>query len=311
MYSSNIILTHTLYILVATNNINLFARIYHVTRRTPTNRKAPLHRFRYQWPSTNASHAGSPKSCRVIQTVVEKEILGNDASRQSWHRFCVNGWTLMTNFNMHGIYLMCISSICLCVVVFLQVTDIWAMVTWYLSCKWYFHTVPNTAKGANGDRDIRTSNQSHTKYYVRVYHYIFFFVNIGPSSKAMLSPWLPTPQPFLINPPCCCIHGAQQRCLLIDTLSEVCYEGARNVETPPNNKSHPFTFMILRSYLRQGHFESGCFHWFSSYFETIIWCICHAFGWLWWPNTCHNVNLSNFTSCDGKDLDQHDWPLPS
>ena len=175
MYSSNIILTHTLYILVATNNINLFARIYHVTRRTPTNRKAPLHRFRYQWPSTNASHAGSPKSCRVIQTVVEKEILGNDASRQSWHRFCVNGWTLMTNFNMHGIYLMCISSICLCVVVFLQVTDIWAMVTWYLSCKWYFHTVPNTAKGANGDRDIRTSNQSHTKYYVRVYHYIFFF----------------------------------------------------------------------------------------------------------------------------------------
>ena len=161
-------------------------------------------------------------------------------------------------------------------------------------------------KGANSDRDIRTSNQSHSKYYVRVYHYIIC-VNIVLIPKPCLSPWLEHLNPVLINPPCCRIHGAQQRCLLIDTLSEVCYEGAGNVETPPNNKSHPFTFMILRSYLPQKHFGWGCFHWVFLLFWNHI---CHAFGWLWWPNTCHNVNLSNFTSCDGKDLDQHDWPLP-
>ena len=165
MYCSNIILTHTPYLRVATNNINLFARIYHVTRRTPTTTKVPLHRFRYQWPSTNASHAGSPKSCRVIQTVVEKEILGND-DHDNHDIGSVFSWVSCWRISICMVYLMCISSIFLCVVVFLQVTDIWAMVTRYLSWEWsYFHTVPNTAK--------RGQRRSWHKDFQPIAHKIF------------------------------------------------------------------------------------------------------------------------------------------
>ena len=181
---------------------------------------------------------------------------------------------LLTNFNMHGIYLMCISSIFLCVVVFLQVTDIWAMVTCYLSWEWSVVPSYSTKYCKRGQqrswhKDFQPIALKVLCTSVSLHNCVS--VNIVLIPKPCLSPWLEHLNLFLSIPPCCCIHGAQQGCLLIDTLSEVCDEGARNVETPPNNKSHPFTFMILRSKSTAGTFlGEDVSIGFSSYFETII-----------------------------------------
>ena len=58
----------------------------------------------------------------------------------------------------------------------------------------------------------------------------------------MLSPWM---QHLILYLSIRHVAASMERnngVFSIDTLSEVCYEGARNVETPLNNKSHPFNY---------------------------------------------------------------------
>ena len=114
MYCSNIILTHTIYIRVATNNINLFARIYHVTRRTAT-----IARYLCIGSDTNGlqqtqamqGHLRAAGSSKLwLKRKFWEMMITNHDIDSVWMGFLI----LMANFNMHGICLMCISSILMC-----------------------------------------------------------------------------------------------------------------------------------------------------------------------------------------------------